>query len=720
MMPCVMSYADYTLESRNRDGDRIIRNWSDEGELLLTNRIPAENRKIEKPRFRENEEPQPVSVHVQLTYPEGFVPVMFQYGPDTYGQYVDWTGEDTFSWDVYPYADYPNILMAYFVREENPDEVYLVIKELDELVDGVEVSFDAEEATEVFEASFLDENGEPFSFAYYEYDPETKNSTILQDGELGKCFGTRLLFMTDGIHKVPLFDKVYFMYHRVNAITGNETDLRKPPVVHTNRLPSYCGIITNVIGFTADGGEGVILQTNTLNSAGTQTNDPDLFKHYHTSFMPLGNGDGEIGVRMKMNYTIDNWFYEELTTSRDVTMSPDNKYVGIPVDVKVCLHDASMKAYDMTKGFGGVSLVQVGNDGIETDTMTRLFDASASGLEYVNYNTAIAGPFNCWGNSTFLWQLGSWTTYNYNDFVNPYIPADVDSYLGMDGNSTPMLTFVGSQYEGPCPEDFADIMFDYGIFNVGYMGRQCEYRETDLQLANVTYTKEGNVFKYLFENKAALIDGEVEGCNITELGSDFSAQDIYPPTVQYLMFYNKGGYVTDRFANPEDGSFGFYAGDFYAVFNEDYTEFQMDANVPATLKVEYAPFRSDEWKEMIFEEDKDMFFMPGFGYRYRGNLEMVEEKSGNGWFDMRFTLKDDTGNWQIQTLSPAFRIDSADASVGGVFDDSLDVRIVGRDIIVPAGASVYDISGLLSDGRDVAPGVYIVRKNDKVTKIVVR
>lgn len=99
---------------------------------------------------------------------------------------------------------------------------------------------------------------------------------------------------------------------------------------------------------------------------------------------------------------------------------------------------------------------------------------------------------------------------------------------------------------------------------------------------------------------------------------------------------------------------------------------------------------------------------------------MVKEKSGNGWFDMRFTLKDETGNWQIQTLSPAFRIDSADSSVGGVLDDSLGVRIVGRDIIVPAGASVYDISGLLSDGRDVAPGVYIVRKNDKVTKIVVR
>lgn len=88
-----MSYADYTLESRNRDGDRIIRNWSDEGELLLTKRIPAENRKIEKPKFRENEEPQPVSVNVQLLYPEGFVPVTFQYGPETFGQYVDWTGE---------------------------------------------------------------------------------------------------------------------------------------------------------------------------------------------------------------------------------------------------------------------------------------------------------------------------------------------------------------------------------------------------------------------------------------------------------------------------------------------------------------------------------------------------------------------------------------------------------------------------------------------------
>ena len=55
-------------------------------------------------------------------------------------------------------------------------------------------------------------------------------------------------------------------------------------------------------------------------------------------------------------------------------------------------------------------------------------------------------------------------------------------------------------------------------------------------------------------------------------------------------------------------------------------------------------------------EDPDLFFMPGFGYFYRGSLADVEANSANGWYDLRITVSDAAGNYLTQTLSPAFAI----------------------------------------------------------------
>ena len=45
--------------------------------------------------------------------------------------------------------------------------------------------------------------------------------------------------------------------------------------------------------------------------------------------------------------------------------------------------------------------------------------------------------------------------------------------------------------------------------------------------------------------------------------------------------------------------------------------------------------------------------------------------SENGWFDLKFRLGDESGNWQEQTLSPAFRVDAlVQSAVSEVRDGS--------------------------------------------------
>ena len=45
--------------------------------------------------------------------------------------------------------------------------------------------------------------------------------------------------------------------------------------------------------------------------------------------------------------------------------------------------------------------------------------------------------------------------------------------------------------------------------------------------------------------------------------------------------------------------------------------------------------------------------------------------SENGWFDLKFRLVDEAGNWQEQTLSPAFRVDAlVQSAVSEVRDGS--------------------------------------------------
>lgn len=48
------------------------------------------------------------------------------------------------------------------------------------------------------------------------------------------------------------------------------------------------------------------------------------------------------------------------------------------------------------------------------------------------------------------------------------------------------------------------------------------------------------------------------------------------------------------------------------------------------------------------------------------------------------------------------------------------VHVDGRNIMVPKGAAIYRTDGLITDGQNVQPGIYVVRSSDRAVKIIVK
>ena len=49
-----------------------------------------------------------------------------------------------------------------------------------------------------------------------------------------------------------------------------------------------------------------------------------------------------------------------------------------------------------------------------------------------------------------------------------------------------------------------------------------------------------------------------------------------------------------------------------------------------------------------------------------------------------------------------------------------DVKTVGNSIIAPQDAEIYNINGLRVNGENLTPGIYVVRLQDGIKKVIVK
>ncbi len=208
---------------------------------------------------------------------------------------------------------------------------------------------------------------------------------------------------------------------------------------------------------------------------------------------------------------------------------------------------------------------------------------------------------------------------------------------------------------------------------------------------------EKGIIEATFTNRNVLVDETIPGFNITTMKVDERNEDVCTPTTQMLIFKNTDGEITDRFKKGEDGIIEFSAGDFN--WHDTETKWYYSCE-EADIKVEYAAYGEENFMPLDVEEIPENYFMPGFGYFYRGSLADVTMPTTNGWYDLRFTLTDKAGNEMVQHISPAFKIDT-NVSVNAVTIDGIKVWSA-NGIIFANGTDIASMSLYSTDGKLIA------------------
>lgn len=317
--------------------------------------------------------------------------------------------------------------------------------------------------------------------------------------------------------------------------------------------------------------------------------------------------------------------------------------------------------------------------------------------------------------------------YNYDNMRerqyidNPYLALNAGENP-VFGAATPIVQFsrpserFGYSYLGRYGELRSVDYFGQG-FSIRLNGKEVWTDYPDTQLFYTTEDWEPGIAyeKGEWEYEMSASNLKVDGLESkTHCLMRFKESDTFTwPTLTALQFRDSDGNITDRFDTGKEGTMIFYGGEWSG--NQFF-----DCTAPRELKVEYAPYGSDTYTELEYAEQPDKRFMPAHGNCYEASFAQVTRTSASGWYDLRFTITDNQGNTQQQTVSPAFRI-AEFAGIESVNSGQNDtVSVDNRSIIAPEGAAIYSIDGRRVDGRDLTPGTYIVVMADSVTKVSVR
>ena len=218
------------------------------------------------------------------------------------------------------------------------------------------------------------------------------------------------------------------------------------------------------------------------------------------------------------------------------------------------------------------------------------------------------------------------------------------------GNSVPVLAYCSERETYGAEVDVYDSFF--------YRGRYGELRETDALLAeqNEEATAEGTVVK--ITNSNIKVD-DIDGKNVTEVRFDLTKTDNTAPTLQMLTFKDAEGKINDHLDMVLGAKMLIAGGDFNYVENTDYPYVgYFTCSAPASAKAFYAPHGTENWVALPLVEKPELFFMPGFGNFYETDLSNVKVEAAGTWYDVRLEMADATGNYQKQTISPAFKVAS--------------------------------------------------------------
>lgn len=288
-----------------------------------------------------------------------------------------------------------------------------------------------------------------------------------------------------------------------------------------------------------------------------------------------------------------------------------------------------------------------------------------------------------------------------------------DERSGMEGNSMPIMNLFMRNNEN------RGNYFEWSIAYYGRLGEQMRsgWKNLDIDLKfngeDILCKDYGEFMQFAKDySNNGWADGvldctvttaertvdDVKGRNVTRLYADFTKEDHILPTLKMLQFRNGDNVVTDRFETPADGRILLTAVD---------NQFEYETSVglicsiqPVSVDVEYAPAGSGDWRQLPVDENAD-YSSVNFGYFYEGSLQGVQ--GGDGWYDLKVKVTDMSGNYQEQTITPAFKIGETSGIQG------VDVHDVAGRVNVYNLQGQCVATGVERSSLNLAKGIYIIK-----------
>lgn len=293
------------------------------------------------------------------------------------------------------------------------------------------------------------------------------------------------------------------------------------------------------------------------------------------------------------------------------------------------------------------------------------------------------------------WDTGeNKTSYSQNEVTNLNIfDADKSSLavFGLGRLNSPTKTLPGNAVYVDKMDNLDDIFFGTSpaavsyfikskwgngmMYNIGldFCGRLGESRETDAAVTSYKFyqddalvedvTNSASLWKWMIENGANLgktrltwenPNMEVEGVkagNSGELCFDAKSDKPWPASLTMLQFRDENNRISSVFPSGENATIGLSAAGLECYPTK--SSFAFTPTKPALVKVEIAPTGTDNFTELTLTEHPDAFYTPGFGSYYTSALAQA---TAEGWYDVRIRVEESADNYQLQTITRAFKI----------------------------------------------------------------
>lgn len=590
-------------------------------------------------------------------------------------------------------------------KKNNPDhtsDIWVAAKDIRDLKSGDKVVFDIEECVHKISYDPLGPDGKRIDVEKKHSDGSIEPATLthgfaltslnhVNDMQLWMLANPYRIFIDDdGTEYYERFRNIYFNscgpdFYMTQHIVGMPSNHRD---YHVIEMPVYVGTY------------------DTTPSETILRNNPDNYRDYVREWTRSPFSSAQYDNLMSgTNISIilnNNISYFQIGEEDLVDMPDDSR--DVTTVVKVCANTEG----DIGTELGSMALMDIlpeSDAAVDFSQGSMWWKPSPAGRQFLGINVT--------GNQTFLPAFETFTNFvegNYNKYLvtlgapNPWLALDDSKITGRMGNNTPIISMLNGDYHLMFTSDFVP-------FYIGLSGRygECNGMGSNelIEETNSYVYDENNIRKDIFTYDNVLIDGEIEGSVTAELGikkGEGMDVDFIPPVLTFLGMHDVKGNLTDRFETATDGTVEFYAGDFYFDFNWSVTEYEnypryMCREIP-DVKVEYAPYQTDNFTELTVTEVPEKYFYPGWGNYYTVPLKDVSAKSANAWFDLRISLEDEAGNTHVQTISPAFRINDA-SGVETVCSDTdshepVYYDMMGRRIVNPADGIFIERRGNVS------------------------